>query len=155
MEISQQTLANMNRGAAAALAKAAHDLGAKATWKPLDRGRTALDQVQECAGLTRLCASIFAAGHMVPVNMDNMAQLRARLDTLEKAAPYLHTAIEDLGRLIEEFPAEKLDEKIVLPFGGGMEKSFAELALMNYWNMVYHEGQINYIQTLCGGDTTE
>lgn len=148
MEISQKALADMNRGAAAALAKAAQELGEKATWKPLDKGRTALDQVQECAGLTRLCARVFEAGEMISISPDGMAQLRAKIDTLETATTYLHTAVEDLGRAIEAFPAEKLDEKIILPFGTGIEKSFAELAMMNYWNMVYHEGQVNYIQTL-------
>jgi hypothetical protein len=56
-----------------------------------------------------------------------------------------HVAVENLGHKIEAFPVEKMDEKVVLPFGGGMEKTFAELSLMNYWNTVYHEDQINLL----------
>jgi hypothetical protein len=36
----------------------------------------------------------------------------------------------------------------MMPWGAKM--TFAELLFLNYWNLVYHQGQIAYIQTLYG-----
>jgi uncharacterized damage-inducible protein DinB len=145
----QPMLAQMNRTAAAALAKAARELGDRATWRPLDKGRSALDQVIECAGFNLLGARVFTEHAMPPLDPAAFEQLGRENDTLEKALALLETGTDRLARAIEAFPSEKLDDKLTLPFGGGMEKSFGEIALMSFWNTTYHEGQINYIQTLC------
>ena len=148
MDLSQQTLAQMNRTAAEALAKAAQELGDKITWRPLDKGRSALDQVVECGGIATLGAHVFEKHALPPMGPDTFEKLRQEYDTPEKALALLTETTERYTRAIEAFPTEKLGDKLMLPFGGGMEKSFAELGLMSYWNAVYHEGQINYIQTL-------
>ena len=143
-------IANLNRQAAESLAKAARELGDKITWRPLDKGRSALDQVIECGGINLLGARVFENHDTAPtVDWDAMEKMRAEYQDPEKALDLLATATDRLARAIEAFPAEQLGEQVTLPFGGGMQKSFAEVALLNHWNMVYHEGQVNYIQTLC------
>lgn len=148
MPTSQATLAQMNRTAAASLAKVASGLGDQIEWRPLDKGRSALDQVQECGFMNLFVAQIFEAQAAPPFDRSEMMQIRAAHDTPEKALTFLDESTQRLARAIERFPAEKLNERLTLPFWGGVEKTFAEAALVTYWNMVYHEGQINYIQSL-------
>lgn len=148
MPTSLTTLAQMNRSAAAALARAAEELGDRVTWKPLDKGRSALDQVQECAGMTQMATHIFQTQEVPPFDRAAFEKFRAEYGTPDKAIALFRTATEALAAAIEAFPPDRLTHKVTLPFGGGMEKSFGELALMVYWNTVYHEGQVNYIQTL-------
>lgn len=152
MNLSQTALARMVRKSAEDLGKAATELGDKMTWRPLDKGRSALDQVQECAGIALLGTQILTTQAMPPMDPSTFEKLRADHDTPAKALQLLSEAADQCARAIETFPDDKMDHKITLPFGGGMEKSFAEIPLMVYWNTVYHEGQVNYIQTLTVSD---
>ena len=145
---SPQALAQMIRSAAEALGKAALELGDKMTWRPLDKGRSALDQVMECAGFAHIGTHIFTHGVVPPMDQSVFEQFQAEYGTPEKALALLQSATNEFARAIEALPADKHQEKVTLPFGGGMEKTLAEFALMAYWNTVYHEGQVNYIQTL-------
>ena len=145
---SPQALAQMIRGSSDALGKAASELGDKMTWRPLDKGRSALDQVVECGGFAQMGAHIFTHMAVPPLDPSVMQKYRTEYDTPEKALTLLKSGGEEFARAIEALPADKHQEKVTLPFGGGMEKTLAEFALMAYWNTVYHEGQVNYIQTL-------
>ena len=62
MEVSQQALARMTRTSAEALARAGLELGDKISWRPLDRGRSALDQIVECGGFAGIGAHLFEIG---------------------------------------------------------------------------------------------
>ena len=152
MEVSQQTLARMTRTSAEALSRAALELGDKISWRPLDRGRSALDQIVECGGFAGIGAHLFETGALPPMNPEAMEQMRRQYDTPEKALALLRDGAERFAQRIETATPDQLQQRVTLPFGGGMEKSLAEVALMNYWNTVYHEGQVNYIQTLVGDD---
>lgn len=149
MNETKTLLAHLTRTGSQSVASAARDMGDKLTWKPLDKGRTALNQVVECAGITSLTAQIFESGEMPPFDSTSMQQFFAENESPEKAFPLLEQATERLVRAIEAIPEENLNKTITLPFGPGMQKTIAEVALLNYWNFAYHEGQINYIQTLC------
>jgi len=150
MTTSQAELAEMNIRAAASLAKAAEALGDKITWKPLDKGRSALEQVQECIGMAMFGKTIFETQSVPAMNREDMEKLQEAYADSVKALAGLTSATAEFAKAIENFPADKLGNKVMLPFGGGMEKSFGEVAMMAYWNTVYHEGQVNYIQTLAG-----
>lgn len=145
MEISPSLLVYLNRTGFASLEKVAKDLGDKITYQPLGIGRSALDQVVECGSLSYLAASILETQTVPPLDFAALRAERAKLDTVEKAFPYCHAGIEKLAAAIEAFPADKWGESITLPFGPGLEKKFYELPLMAYWNISYHEGQINLI----------
>ena len=107
-----------------------------------------MDQIVECAGFAFLTKQIYDAQTTIPLDMTKMEELKAQYDTPEKALGLLDHAFEELAQSIEAFPDEKMGDKIILPIGGGLERSFAEVAMMTHWNTVYHEGQINYIETL-------
>ena len=122
----------------------------KQTWRPLEMGRSALDQVQECAGLNRFALEIFRTGEVPGFDTEEFARLKQEHDTADMALSLLKESTDQLVAAIEAFPVERLDEAITLPFGGGMPSSFGDLMFVTYWNMAYHVGQINYIQTLYG-----
>jgi hypothetical protein len=147
----QQFAVQATREVAEALARTASAMPPdKQTWKPLDAGRTALDQVQECAGICYFAAQILQTRAVPPMDPDQMAQFKAENDTMEKALAALKAGTETYMSAIEAFPPEHLEETITLPFGAGYVRTFAQFMFLNYWNMVYHIGQINYIQTLYG-----
>lgn len=152
MTVSQQTLAQMIRTSYEALTRAASELGDKMDWRPLNKGRSALDQVIECASFAQLGTHILTHQALPPMDQGVFEELHAEHGTPEKALALAQSASDEFARAIEAFPAEKMGEKITLPFGGGMEKALGEIPLMAYWNTVYHEGQINYIQTLLGDE---
>ena len=60
----------------------------------------------------------------------------------------MESSTQALVAAVRGFPEDKLSETIVLPFGPGMTKTFAQMFEMPNWNMAYHEGQINYIKNL-------
>lgn len=148
MSVSSATLAEMVRNSAMALHKAANELGDKFTWSPLDKGRSAHDQVLEVAGLYLIGKHIVETGEVPPMDRAAHQQAMGEFNTPQKALKQLDDAADLLAIAVEAAPMERLATTITLPFGGGMDKTIAEVVLMTYWNTVYHEGQINYIQTL-------
>lgn len=152
MNYSPAALAQLVRSSYAALGKAAAELGDKIDWKPLDKGRSALDMVHECAGFGFLGERVFKEHAMPQIDWSAIEKMKTENDTAEKALPLLAHSADVLARAIEAFPADELNDTILLPFNGGMEKSFTEVAVIFYWNATYHEGQTVYIQTLSTPD---
>lgn len=122
----------------------------KTEWKPLDNGRTVLDQVQECVGANKFALTVLQTYTLPERDPDHTERLQKELDTLDKAVAALEGSTAQIVAAIKEFPTEKLDEKIVLPFRGGFETSYAWVANFCYMHLTYHYGQINYVQTLYG-----
>lgn len=120
-------------------------------WRPLDAGRSALDQVQECAVINDFCAAILR-DRKTPEgwSYDSYKAECAKLDTPAKAVQALGEATERLAAAITAFPSDALEIEVKLPFGDDFRASFLRVILMPYYNMVYHTGQIAYIQTLYG-----
>jgi len=115
-------------------------------WKPLGQGRTALNQVAECAlingGSVRLIEK-----HAWPAELaEGWEQASAALDTLDRAVAVLRENTAKLAAAIRATPDDSLEIPITLPWE---TITLAQCFLIPYWNMSYHEGQIAYIQTLC------
>ena len=138
----------MIRNSSAALGKAASSLGEQFAWKPLDKGRSAHDQVIEVAGMFILAKHLVESGEMPEINREHHAQMMQEFGTQEKALKQLEDAADLLAIAIETAPTDRLSKIVHLPFGGGIDKTIAEVLLLAYWNNVYHEGQVNYISTL-------
>ena len=148
MSVSAATLAQMVRTSAGALGKAASALDDKFTWSPLDKGRSAHDQVLEVAGLFLIAKQTVESGELPPLDRSAHIQSMQTFDTPQKALKQLEDAADLLAIAVEVAPMERLATVVTLPFGGGMDKTIAEVVLMCYWNTVYHEGQVNYVSTL-------
>jgi len=142
----QEYVARVTERKAADLVAAAHDIAEdKQDWKPLGRGRTVIDLIAECAITNRMSIKLLherawdAAGH------EERRQAHAALDTLDKASASLQENTRALVAAIRAVPDDQLELAITLP---DEISTVAEDLLHPYWNMAYHEGQINYIRTL-------
>ncbi len=116
-------------------------------WRPLDRGRTARDQMVECAALNGGVAALVRARAWDDSLVEKDRQARAALDTMDKAARALRENTRALTDAVRATPDEHLATEVPLPW---LEApiSLADLFLLMLWNMSYHEGQIVYIQHL-------
>jgi len=114
-------------------------------WKPLGRGRTIIDLIAECAITNRMSINLLHERVWDEAGREERRQAHAALDTLDKAGASLRDNTRALADAIRAIPDDQLALEVTLP---GETSTVAEDMLHPYWNMVYHEGQINYIQTL-------
>lgn len=122
----------------------------KEDWRPLDEGRSARDQVAECALICGAMVTVLAEFKMpdfTPEMIEEFEQSKSAL-SLEEAVALLR---ENLARLVESIrsmPDEKLSKE--MSFWGPEKWTVASVMNYHNWNSVYHTGQIGYIQTLYG-----
>jgi hypothetical protein len=131
----------------------------KRHWRPLDKGRTALDQVAECV-VTNKYVAVLIESACVPngterlpaavraVLRDGEAWNREKAEFDRDAETGAAALRENTGKLVAALravPTASLDAEIELPW-----ETTTVTNVMGYplWNMSYHEGQINYIATL-------
>ena len=114
-------------------------------WKPLGQGRTVIDMVAECAIVNELSVRLLHERVWDEAGRDERRLAHAALDTLDKAGASLRENTRALVEAIRAVPDADLALEVMLP---GETSTVAEDMLHPYWNMAYHEGQVNYIQTL-------
>jgi len=125
----------------------------KLHWTPFESKRSMLDCLQECAQAPNFFLNMLETRSMPEFREEDFERARAewaQWDTLDKCEQVCRKNTEKLCAVIRTFPDEDLGITIHLPFGGGMERSMADVAMFHLWNLTYHLGQINYIQTLYG-----
>jgi hypothetical protein len=121
----------------------------KQGWRPLDQGRSAVHQIAECAVINAWGARVFSELAMPTLDTDLYQNECASLDSAEKALAALRSSTDSLAAAIESVPDDALGIQVHFPWDKN-PCSIADAMLMAYWNMTYHIGQINYIQTLYG-----
>ena len=145
----------LTRGATEALFRNARAMPEdKFTWQPLDEGRSAMDLVKECTMSPLWFGKILNAQTMPEFTEEEQQQGKAMQDswvTIDDCERASNEHSQMLYDAIEKFPVEALEKSIHLPFGKeGFDATMAEIAMFQYWNLVYHWGQLSYIQTLYG-----
>jgi hypothetical protein len=119
-------------------------------WKPLDNGRTVLDALGDAAQSPAMCTAILHDSLPYgPELFQRLAQERAAW-TREDALQHLESNTQQLLEEIKQLPAQKLDEPLTLPMGGGMTLPVGAWLLIAYRSFMARAAQINYIQTLYG-----
>jgi hypothetical protein len=118
----------------------------KLDWKPFDKGRSAMSQFQECAVSPEIFIRALNGGGYVYT--DDLKGKREALATVELAEKALRENTAELLKQIRALPDSRLDEPIELPWGATWR--LVDVMNMHFWNLAYHVGQINYIQTLLG-----
>ena len=120
----------------------------KLDWRPLDHGRSVFDIAQECALCPAWCVDVLKNQAYIPSD-DEAAyeQQKAALTDLDACEAAFAENAAALKTVIEEFPEADMHKSIVTPWGTFTCYQLMAVAL---WNCSYHEGQINYIQTLYG-----
>lgn len=126
----------------------------KLSWHPKTsegEGRDALDQALECAYLNEWVAKGYSSGSMPAIDWDDYkVQTNARRNKAACLA-WLKSSTDALAGAIAAFPADKLGDATIDPVHDGKATTWADFAIdLFYWNTVYHEGQVNYIQVLYG-----
>lgn len=122
----------------------------KAEWAPMDEGRTALDQVAECALIGESMPGIIANRKMpdfTPEMMEQYERDKKAMD-LQTACDRLRAATDKICEAIRATPDASLAES--MSFWGPEPWTVAAVLNFHNWNMTYHCGQVNYIQTLYG-----
>jgi uncharacterized damage-inducible protein DinB len=121
----------------------------KRAWSAMGDARTALDQMAECAILNGGTADMIRTKSFDPnFSMEEFGRQKRELaqdwDTL-KARLEANTAraIE----AIRDAPDADLECQVSLPWG---EMTISQIMSYPFWNMCYHEGQINYIASMLG-----
>jgi uncharacterized damage-inducible protein DinB len=125
----------------------------KLTLSVLDEGRTALDLLQECAQSPMWFAQILenrAAPEFDEAAWEEATKQCQQWQMLDACEQACKENSEMLYKIIQTFLDEELLNEISLPFGENFVASFADICMFQYWNLTYHWGQINFIQTLYG-----
>lgn len=123
----------------------------KVSWVPLGEARPILDQLTECVIANIKWRNILQSRRYANVPPEVREQTVAECATLPDTLARLEQAGEELAAAILAVPDEETGDEIESQWGA---YTLADCCLHAYWNMVYHEGQINYVQTLYG-DTEE
>lgn len=116
----------------------------KLDWAP-EGARSTLSQMQEIA---RSAAWVRGLLTGQPTGSHGDA---SEPESLESCIQSARASSAELLEVVNSLTDERLADELHLPFGPGLTLSVAEVAGLHAWNLVYHLGQINYIQT-CLGD---
>lgn len=110
--------------------------------------RTALHVVAECALVNGFIAGYLLSGKMERRPPEERDALLATFDTTEKTVAFLDSETEKLLAAFAQVDPETLFEVVDSPLGRPMSRfAIAELPATH---MMYHDGQLNYMQTLHG-----
>ena len=146
----QEFIANQTAYCCEALITQAEALGEKATWAP-EGCRNAHDQIAECAIICGHMPQVLQSRTMPDFSPEMMAEYekaKASLATMAEAVALLRENNAKLVSFIQGMSDSDLDEE--MKFWGPKPWIVADVADHHRWNMVYHTGQICYIQTLLG-----
>lgn len=122
-------------------------------WKPAETSRSALNQLQEIAMAPKMFVPLVEEGTMPDFDdhaLQEQERTRTGIDTFEKCREASMDGTSVICQVISEFPDDRLEEEVTLPFAGGMTMTMADVLGLHAWNLTYHLGQINYIQTMLG-----
>ena len=150
----QEYMIDVTKSAASEAFKCARRTAAdKVDWKPLDEGRSVLDQCREMAMCPKWAEDIISGVPMPEWNEEAFAAIKAEQEqwkTIDDCEDECNRRMESLFDMYRSLPDEKLSETRWLPYDGGRDFTMAEMMDYPHWNFTYHLGQIAYIQTLYG-----
>lgn len=146
----QNFLARVTSKAAADLIAAVERLPEdKRDWAP-EGSRSALDQAAECAILNGSSSELTQSRKWKPEWTGDWLTA-AKSEMKSKGWPEIKSLLEsNTAKVVESIKAledSELEISIEMPWG---QMQLDEEASYPYWNMTYHEGQINYIASMLG-----
>lgn len=117
-------------------------------WHPEETGRAVSEQIAECHSLNRSILNALRK-RAAPEFLQEYDGSDDSGDFATALSKFLDES-ELLAREIELFPVDMLDDSVAMPWQGETERTFSWLIGLPYWNMTYHLGQLNYLQTAFG-----
>ncbi len=150
----QEYMIDVTREAAKAVFRCAKAVPEdKVEWKPLDLGRSVLEQCRELAMCPIWAVDIIDGKQQPEWNEESMAAIKKEQEQWKSVADCeaeCNRRLEKLFDLFRNMPDSRLEETKWLPFDGGRDFTMAEMMDYPRWNFNYHLGQISYIQILYG-----
>jgi len=119
----------------------------KLRWSPIGEARSVLDVLQECGRVNERWADMIESGQWITWPREHIQDLIAKTGDRESAVAYFEAATAKFVSAVRGLPDGRLDEPFESPW---RTASTAEWLMHALWHISYHEGQINYIQTLYG-----
>ncbi|MEO7715294.1 MAG: DinB family protein [Capsulimonas sp.] len=121
----------------------------KRLWTPAPTSRPAMNLIAECALGNGHTAELIENGKWPDGTLEDFMQAQTDLtngewETLEAL---LRSNTERFCAAVRDLPDDRLNEIAELPFG---KFPISFTVSYCYWNMSYHEGQINYIASILG-----
>jgi len=116
----------------------------KLAWKPGVEAKSALEIVNHCAEVLHRMSRVLGTGALAAATFSAAADLPATQKLLLASA-------EQYAAMLRSLPAAEL--RRVMPFRS-REFTVAEVAAMPVADMIWHLGQMAYLQTLLGDGTT-
>lgn len=116
---------------------------------PMGAARTPLDFTAECAGFNFFVASALNGEPFSRTPEEREAFVKS-IDSFDKAKQAIEASVETLADAVSHLGEDDLTREVTTPWGEATTAyRFANMAAMH---MMYHDGQINYIQSLYGDD---
>lgn len=145
-----QELANWCRRVAGMYVKDLRALSDEGFAKPFgSKTRSAQDFSAEVAGFNGMVASIIGGEKFEMPSDERRAAYTASLDTRDKAIAAVQASAEALAKAIET-GGDNLTVMTQAPWGEPL--SVFQLATIAVNHMMYHDGQLNFLQSLHGDD---
>jgi hypothetical protein len=124
----------------------------KRTWSPGGGARSALAQMRECAQACDIFAGVLetqAAGYAFdPVARQGRMDAQRAATDFDAVSQELDSAVARFVAAVRGLPADA--EGIEYEHAPGFRVSLRRAMMFPLRNLIYHEGQVNYIQTLYG-----
>jgi hypothetical protein len=144
--------------ALSAALKAREDLVRAARAVPEDRAlwcaglvaRHTVHIIAHCAASNTFLAAVIGEHPLPYRTQDEEAAAIERCVTLDLAESFLNRSVTAVCDEIAAVPAPRLSQQMAMPWGERMSVALSLLTPSQH--MRYHEGQINFIQTLLGDD---
>lgn len=122
----------------------------KLDWKVLDKGRSVLDQVQEVARSPLWTVPMLRDKSAQPYDPERIARMKeemAQWTSIDRCKEMHYANLGPLLEAIRGLSDEDLLTSIEVPFASE-PVALGSIIMFHYWNVVYHLGQILFIQTL-------
>ncbi len=146
VKVTQKALDDVCRAALAVPAD-------KLEWCPTGKMRSVLNQMQEIAVSATFFMPLIKTGVAPEFDAEarrKATELQRSFDTLDKCIDEARRTVAVLCQAIGAVPDAQLETEVVVPFGGGVVMTAADVLGTAAWNMTYHLGQINQIQLMLG-----
>ena len=123
----------------------------KLDWKPAEHSRSVLDMLQECVQSPRNACKLLSERTVSfdPEAYQKAIEQRKEWTSIDQCEAEFEVRFAELEEIVNGFPEQEMESTIFLLFTQ-KDHPFWEMMLYPYWNMVWHTGQIAYIQTLYG-----
>lgn len=124
----------------------------KVGWKVLETGRTVLDQAQEVAMSPKWTLALLSGKGAFDWNPESMAAMQAEMaewTTVDRCEEVHKANLAELTAAMRAVKDDDLANTIQIPFTPE-PVPMSTVLTFHYWNVVYHLGQVLFIQTLYG-----